>query len=99
MALVIYTSGTTGRPKGVMLDHANVSAMCATTRDAIDLSDADHCLLILPLFHVNGIVVSGLSPLLAGGRATIDGQFSATTFFRTVQRVRQAVLAVAERRR
>ena len=23
-ALLIYTSGTTGRPKGVMLDHANI---------------------------------------------------------------------------
>ncbi len=26
LALLIYTSGTTGRPKGVMLDHANISA-------------------------------------------------------------------------
>jgi len=29
LALLIYTSGTTGRPKGVMLDHANLNAMCA----------------------------------------------------------------------
>ena len=29
LALLIYTSGTTGRPKGVMLDHANLDAMCA----------------------------------------------------------------------
>ena len=28
LALLIYTSGTTGRPKGVMLDHANLNAMC-----------------------------------------------------------------------
>src|SRR5262249_57309922 len=26
LALLIYTSGTTGRPKGVMLDHANLDA-------------------------------------------------------------------------
>src|SRR6478672_10455742 len=26
LALLIYTSGTTGRPKGVMLDHANLNA-------------------------------------------------------------------------
>ena len=35
----------------------------------------DHSLLILPLFHVNGIVVGTLSPLLAGGRATVAGRF------------------------
>ena len=27
LALLIYTSGTTGRPKGVMLDHANIESM------------------------------------------------------------------------
>ena len=32
LALLIYTSGTTGRPKGVMLDHANVAAMCDMTQ-------------------------------------------------------------------
>ncbi len=88
LALLIYTSGTTGKPKGVMLEHANVSAMSAMARDAIDLGESDHSFLILPLFHVNGIVVSVLSPLLAGGRTTIAGQFSPTTFFRAVQRVR-----------
>ena len=31
LALLIYTSGTTGKPKGVMLDHANIAAMCDMT--------------------------------------------------------------------
>jgi long-chain acyl-CoA synthetase len=88
LALIIYTSGTTGRPKGVMLDHANVAAMCRMIVDGIGLDEADHSLLILPLFHVNGIVVSILSPLLAGGRATISGRFRADTFFPEVERVR-----------
>ena len=36
LALLIYTSGTTGKPKGVMLDHANLTAMVGmtTTRSA-----------------------------------------------------------------
>ncbi|TPQ16850.1 class I adenylate-forming enzyme family protein [Streptomyces sporangiiformans] len=88
LALIIYTSGTTGRPKGVMLDHANVAAMCRMIIDALGLDDTDHSLLVLPLFHVNGIVVSVLSPLLAGGRATIAGRFSASAFFTSVERAR-----------
>jgi Acyl-CoA synthetases (AMP-forming)/AMP-acid ligases II len=88
LALLIYTSGTTGRPKGVMLDHANVAAMCQMIIDGIGLDSTDHSLLVLPLFHVNGIVVSVLSPLLAGGRATIAGRFRAAEFFPVVERVR-----------
>ncbi|WP_340379876.1 AMP-binding protein [Streptomyces sp. SS7] len=88
LALVIYTSGTTGRPKGVMLDHVNVAAMCRMIIDGIGLDETDHSLLILPLFHVNGIVVSVLSPLLAGGRATVSGRFRASTFFTVVERAR-----------
>jgi acyl-CoA synthetase (AMP-forming)/AMP-acid ligase II len=88
LALIIYTSGTTGRPKGVMLDHANVAAMCRMIIDGLGLDETDHSLLVLPLFHVNGIVVSVLSPLLAGGRATVAGRFRASTFFASVERAR-----------
>jgi len=88
LALLIYTSGTTGRPKGVMLDHANLTAMVAMITAALELTSADHSLLILPLFHVNGILVSVLSPLAAGGTTTITGRFSPSTFFDTIEAVR-----------
>jgi long-chain acyl-CoA synthetase len=88
LALLIYTSGTTGRPKGVMLDHANLTAMCGMSLDVFAMSSSEHSLLILPLFHVNGIVVSVLSPLLAGGRTTIAGRFSPTTFFDRIEQSR-----------
>ena len=88
LALLIYTSGTTGRPKGVMLDHANLNAMCRMAIDAFKMTSDDHSLLILPLFHVNGIVVGTLSPLVAGGRATIAGRFSPKTFFDRLEKSR-----------
>ena len=71
-----------------MLDHANLTAMVAMITTAFDVTAADHCLLILPLFHVNGILVSVLSPLAAGGCTTITGRFSPSTFFDTVEAVR-----------
>jgi acyl-CoA synthetase (AMP-forming)/AMP-acid ligase II len=88
LALLVYTSGTTGRPKGVQLTHANLDAMTAAMVEALSLDERDHSLLILPLFHVNGIVVSILSPLRAGGQATIAGRFDPRTFFSTLESVR-----------
>jgi acyl-CoA synthetase (AMP-forming)/AMP-acid ligase II len=88
LALLIYTSGTTGVPKGVMLDHANLTAMARMGRQALDVGRADRCLLILPLFHVNGIVVSVLMTLLAGGSVVIAERFNPHTFFELVERHR-----------
>lgn len=88
LALLIYTSGTTGLPKGVMLDHANIEAMTNMGQQALNVTAADHCLLVLPLFHVNGIVVSILVPLSAGGHVTIRRRFDIETFFHDVELLR-----------
>ena len=88
LALLIYTSGTTGRPKGVMLDHANLNAMCRGVIDAFKLTPADHSLLILPLFHVNGIVV-GDAVAAAGRRPRDRGRaFQAGHVLRPVEQSR-----------
>ena len=81
LALVIYTGGTTGRPKGVMLDHANLVATAAMIVDWFEMTTADRCLLVLPLFHVNGIMVSVVSPLMAGGSTVIASRFDPKTFW------------------
>jgi long-chain acyl-CoA synthetase len=88
LALLIYTSGTTGLPKGVMLDHANIEAMVAMSCRVMRIAQDDHCLLVLPLFHVNGIVVSILAPLAAGSQVTIRARFDIETFFSDVERLR-----------
>ena len=88
LALLIFTSGTTGVPKGVMLDHANLDAMAEMGSQALGIGPADRCLLILPLFHVNGIVVSVLMPLLAGASVVIAERFDPNNFFDAVEQHR-----------
>ncbi len=88
IALLIYTSGSTGRPKGVMLDHANLLAMGASIGEAMKLSPDDNCLLVLPLFHVNAILVSCLAPIMVGAQVTILPRFAPDTFLAAVSRYR-----------
>ena len=88
LALLIYTSGSTGRPKGVMLDHANLVAMAASIGETVKLGPDDNCLLVLPLFHVNAILVSCLAPIMAGGQVTILPRFAPDTFLAALSRYR-----------
>jgi len=88
VALLIYTSGTTGRPKGVMLDHANIKATAEIIVGWFEMTAGTRSLLVLPLFHVNGIMVSVVSPLLAGGSAFIAERFHAASFWATVEQAR-----------
>jgi long-chain acyl-CoA synthetase len=88
LALVVYTSGSTGRPKGVELTHRNVMAVCTSMLSLMDEEPDMHSLLILPLFHVNGIVIGVLTPLLAEGQATLAGRFSPSTFFTILEQLR-----------
>ncbi|WFR72096.1 AMP-binding protein [Prescottella defluvii] len=87
-ALLIYTSGSTGRPKGVQLTHANLQFMADSFRRHLRLDGNDHCLLILPLFHVNAICVSFLAPMLAGAQLSVTGRFSPARFLDDVGRLR-----------
>jgi long-chain acyl-CoA synthetase len=88
LALLIYTSGTTGRPKGVMLDHGNISAMTDMIVEALRLGSSDRALLILPLFHASGLLMSVVAPLAAGGSAHIGARFDAQTFWMEIERTR-----------
>lgn len=85
LALLIYTSGTTGRPKGVRLDHANLAAMTSALQRHIGFTAEDRALLVLPLFHVNAIMISVVAPLAAGGSAIIVPRFDPQTFWTTVE--------------
>jgi long-chain acyl-CoA synthetase len=67
-ALLMYTSGTTGLPKGCALSNKNVCAGGEFTSKAHELTAADRVLCSLPLYHINGQIVTAVAPLVHGGR-------------------------------
>ena len=66
LALFFHTSGTTGRPKAVPLTHANILASLSNIKLTYELSPDDRSYLVMPLFHVHGLMAGLLAPLLAG---------------------------------
>ena len=85
LALLVYTSGSTGKPKGVMLSHGNLLAMASQMVEHMGITRDDHCLLVLPLFHCNALLVSVLSPMLAGAQTTVMGKFSPEPFLGLIE--------------
>jgi amino acid adenylation domain-containing protein len=80
-ALLIYTSGTTGVPKGVLLSHKNVLAGGQNTVIAHQLSAQDRALCVLPLYHINGEIVTVIAPLISGGSVVMPTGFAVDTFW------------------
>src|SRR4051794_13954499 len=80
-ALFLHTSGTTSRPKGVPLTHGNLSASIANIAATYQLTPEDRSLIVMPLFHVHGLIGATLSTLHTGGAVVIPAKFSAGTFW------------------
>ncbi|PRP93593.1 AMP-binding protein [Enhygromyxa salina] len=68
LASVLYTSGTTGDPKGVMLTHANFTALIAALAPLFPLAHDDRVLSVLPLHHTFEFTCGMLLPLSRGAR-------------------------------
>jgi fatty-acyl-CoA synthase len=74
-ALIVYTSGTTGRPKGAVLAQSALLWNAYNGIHAHDLSQQDHVLTALPMFHVGGLNNQTLPALLAGASVTLHARF------------------------
>ena len=81
VALVLHTSGTTSRPKIVPLTQKNLAGSAGNIVACLELTDADRCLNVMPLFHIHGLVGGLLSPLRAGGSVACTPGFDAFKFF------------------
>ncbi|POW12652.1 hypothetical protein PSTT_04301 [Puccinia striiformis] len=81
VVLLLHTSGTTGRPKAVPLTHKNMIATTRNIQNTYNLTSRDRSFLVMPLFHVHGLLAGLLSPLVANGSCVIPPKFAARTFW------------------
>ncbi len=77
LALIVYTSGTTGRAKGVMLSHRALAASLGAMMQLWGIGPHDVVCHGLPLFHVHGLGLGLLGPLLVGARVRLRAKFTA----------------------
>src|ERR1700754_619827 len=83
-AIIIYTSGTTGKPKGGLLTHGHLLTNAREIAEWLHLNETDRSLMIMPLFHVNALMPTGLAALWAGASIVLAPRFSASRHWQTI---------------
>ena len=71
VCVINYTSGSTGNPKGVMLTIGNFSSNVDAITSIFPFEAQERYLSILPLAHIFGLTVDGITPLCTGMHLTI----------------------------
>ncbi|MDX1993303.1 MAG: class I adenylate-forming enzyme family protein [bacterium] len=93
-ALLVYTSGTTGAPKGVVLTQYNLLVDAAAIAAAQGITGGQRLMCVLPIHHVNGIVVTLVTPMFVTGSVVLTRMFSASHFWRRVVEERINIVSV-----
>ncbi|MEI7891672.1 MAG: AMP-binding protein [Myxococcales bacterium] len=88
VALLLQTSGTTGKAKWVPLTQGNIMASVETIVSGYGLGPSDVSLLVMPLFHVHGLIGVAFSTLFSGGVLVTPRRFSAGNFWEWVSKHR-----------
>lgn len=63
---LIYTSGTTGRPKGCIWGHREMRQLMQVDAWLADMQQADRALIVMPMFHLGGLVIGGSQHVRGG---------------------------------
>lgn len=107
IGLLLYTSGTTARPKRVPLTQAQLLASSGNIARALDLQPEDRSLLLMPLFHIHGLIAGLLASLRVGASVICTPGFDGArilhwlkscspTWYTAVPTIHQSLLRVLD---
>ena len=83
-AMLVYTSGSTGLPKGALLSHRAIVRGGLNVVGGHELTPGDRALCVLPIYHINGAMVTVVAPLVSGGSVVMPRRFSTSSFWSLV---------------
>ncbi|RKD24022.1 hypothetical protein BEP19_06325 [Ammoniphilus oxalaticus] len=93
-ALIVYTSGTTGKPKGVILKQKNLLYDAEAIAEWHQLQQGIRMMCVLPIHHVNGIVVTLVTPFFCRGTVILNERFSVSYFWERIDREQVQIVSV-----
>ncbi len=84
-ALMLFTSGSTGRPKCALLSAYNVLTAAVESANSQLLNEKDRTCLILPLFHIFGIIAGLFANILAGSVMYMPKDMHSSTLIAAIE--------------
>ena len=82
--VMIYTSGSTGVPKGVLLSAYNILNASCTNARSLRVTEDDRACLMLPLFHIFGLVAGYLTNAVEDALTIIPDSVRTSELLRTI---------------
>jgi long-chain acyl-CoA synthetase len=93
-ALLVYTSGTTGAPKGVVLTQYNMLVDAFGISSWQGITGNQRMMCVLPIHHVNGVIVTIITPLFVGGSMVLNRAYSSSHFWTRIAAEKVNVVSV-----
>ena len=91
-AIILYTSGTTARPKGTIHTHKTLLATADLSARAMDFTQDDSVLIVLPLMHAAALTCALLPTILSGGEVVLVPAFDPAAILDAIQCFRCTLL-------
>ncbi|GJU12060.1 4-coumarate--CoA ligase 7-like protein [Tanacetum coccineum] len=97
VAAILYSSGTTGLSKGVVLTHRSIIATAIMVTSDQEVYNEGKCvfLLVVPLFHIMGLITFTYSQLSTGNAMVVMSRFELKEALEAMQKFRVTHLYTA----